>query len=111
MKVHFAAAVLSLLVLVLPGKADERGPENLARKAKASASSEYSGQYLARFAIDGVVPDQGGRNDVGHAWCVQGREAADKADFTLEWPEPVVVSELVYFGRTGWSTQECWKRI
>ena len=109
MKVRFAAAVLFLLVPVLPGKGAELGPENLALQAKASASSEYSGQYLARFAIDGVVPDQNGRDDVGHAWCILGKEAGDKADFTLEWPTPVIVSELVYFGRTGWSTEECWK--
>ncbi len=28
-------------------------PENLARTAKATASSEHSDKYLARFAVDG----------------------------------------------------------
>ena len=109
MNVRLAAPILLLIGLVLPAIAAEPGPENLALKAKASASSEYSENYLARFAIDGVVPDQDGRNDVGRAWCIQGNTAGGKADFTLEWPKPVEVSELVYFGRTGWTMRECWK--
>ena len=109
MKAHLAAAILFWAGFALPGDAAETGPENLALKAKASASSEHSQQYLARFAVDGVVPDQDGRNDAGHAWCVQGKTAGGKADFTLEWPEPLEVSELVYFGRTAWSMGECWK--
>ncbi len=39
-------------------------PENLARGAKVSASSEYSRRYLARFAIDGKLPDPGGSADL-----------------------------------------------
>ncbi len=109
MKVYLAAAIILWMGLALSGTAAEPRPENLALQAQASASSEYGEQYLARFAIDGVVPDQDGRDDVGHAWCVQGREAGGKANFTLEWPRPVEVCELVYFGRTGWSMQECWR--
>ena len=67
MKVHLAAAILLSIGFVLPGIAAEPGPENLALKAKASASAEYSEQYLARFAVDGVVPDQDARNDADHA--------------------------------------------
>ena len=109
MKTHFGIAISLLVGSVLPSFAGEAGPENLARKAKASASSEYSGQYAARFAIDGIVPGSDMRDDVGRAWCVAGRTAEGKADFTLQWPEPVEVAELVYFGRTGWSAGECWK--
>ena len=109
MNVRFAAAVLLLIALLRPGIAAEPGPENLALKAKASASAEYSDQYLARFAVDGVVPEQDARNDAGHAWCIPGKTVGPNADFTLQWPQPVEVSELVYFGRTGWSMGECWK--
>ena len=35
--------------------AGEGLPENLARRARAWASSEFSQQYLARFAVDGKV--------------------------------------------------------
>ena len=89
--------------------AAEPVPENLARKAKASATSEYDGRYLARFAVDGQIPNYNGQNDVSRAWCVQGKTAGGKAEFTLEWPRPVEVAELVYFGRTGWEVKECWK--
>lgn len=101
---------LLLLVSLAPSTfAAEPKPENLARKAKASASSQYNPQYAARFAIDGEVPELDGREDVGRAWCVQGRTAQGKADFTLEWPQPVELAELVYFGRTAWGVAECWK--
>ncbi len=102
--------VVSLwLGCVLPALAAEPGPENLAPGAKASASSQFSGQYAAKFAVDGHVPDWEMKDDVGRAWCVQGTTAGGKADFTLVWPEPVEIAELVYFGRTGWDIKECWK--
>jgi hypothetical protein len=31
--------------------------DNLARRAKVTASSEHSASYAAGFAVDGVVPD------------------------------------------------------
>ena len=79
MKVRFAAAILLLTGFVLPGTAAEPGPENLALKAKASASSEYSAQYLARFAIDGVV------QPVWDRYCIEchnEREAAGDVDLS-----------------------------
>ncbi len=94
---------------VLPVGAAAPQPENLARKAKASASSEFDGRYAASRAIDGIVPGWDRQDDAGKAWAVQGATAGGKADFTLEWPEPVQLAELVYFGRTGWDIQECWK--
>ena len=33
-------------------------PENLAPRAKVSASSEFSGNYRARNAVSGVVPSE-----------------------------------------------------
>ena len=109
MKAGFGIAISLLVGSVSVGLAAEAQPENLARKAKASATSEYNDQYRARFAIDGDVPDADWRDDVGRAWCVKGAAAQGKADFTLEWPAPVEVAEIVYFGRTGWSVAECWK--
>ena len=63
-------------------------PENLARKALATATSEYSGNYLARFAVDGKVPEAGGRGDVSRAWCVQG----DTAGGTEKCGKPIFES-------------------
>jgi hypothetical protein len=84
-------------------------PENLAPKAKASASSEYSGDYLAKFAVDGRVPEAECKVDAREAWCVQGHQSGRRGDFTLEWPEPLDVAEVVYCGRTGQVLDECFK--
>ncbi len=85
-------------------------PENLARKATASADSHYSDQYLAKFAVDGQIPPAGSTSaDVGKAWCVKGDTHRNSARFTLQWNEPVTIAEIVYYGRTAWFAEECWK--
>jgi len=85
-------------------------PENLAAKARVSANSEYSGQYLARFAVDGRIPPAGSQAaDRGAAWCVRKERSGDQGELRFEWSEPVEVAELVYFGRTAWYMSECWK--
>ena len=84
-------------------------PENLARRAKVTASSEHSAGYAARFAVDGIVPEEEGRDDAGRAWCVNGAKDARTGEFTLEWPEAVTVSEIVYYGRTGWIVTDMFK--
>ena len=47
-------------------------PLNFACSAKATATSEFSGQYLAQFAVDGKIPEAGSKDDLGQAWCVRG---------------------------------------
>lgn len=84
-------------------------PKNLAHQATASATSEYSGSYLAKNVVDGVVPEALSRSDLNTAWCVKGDRTNDQAELTLTWPEPVALSELLYFGRTAWQMEECWK--
>lgn len=84
-------------------------PENLAPKARITADSEHSPAYLARYVADGQVPDAGGREDPGRAWCVKGHTHRNGATITFEWPAPVTVAELVYYGRTAWFAEECWK--
>ena len=84
-------------------------PENIALRAKASADSEHSAAYVARFAIDGKIPAAGCQDDTSRAWCVQGATHRQKARFTLEWSQPETIAEVVYFGRTGWFAEECWK--
>ena len=46
-------------------------PLNLARFAKATATSEFSGQYLAQFAVDGKIPEAGSPDDLSQTWCVR----------------------------------------
>ena len=85
-------------------------PQNLARKARAWASSEHNSQYLAKFAIDGKIPGAGSQAaDLSRAWCVLKAKSGDEATFTLEWPEPVPIAEILYYGRTAWFVNECWK--
>lgn len=105
--VKVLSVVTFLLMSVASGSPQK--PENLALKAKVSASSEYSAQYLAKFAVDGIIPECLSRDDIGRAWAVRGETARDHATFTLTWDDPVTVAEIVYYGRTSWLVEEGWK--
>jgi len=98
-------------VLFLVGLAPAAAPlENLAAKAKAWASSEHNANYLAKFAVDGKIPHAGSAAaDLDAAWCVLKARSGDKAEFTLTWEKPVELAELIYWGRTTWFVNECWK--
>ena len=99
---------VGLVALVATGAATTR-PDNLARRATVTASSEYSGRYAAKFAIDGIIPELLSKDDVGRAWAVKGATARGRGRFVLQWPAPVVVAEIIYYGRTSWLATECWK--
>ncbi|MGL4941736.1 MAG: DUF7402 domain-containing protein [Thermoguttaceae bacterium] len=83
--------------------------DNLAARAKVSATSEFDGRYVAAGAVDGVIPQPLSRNDERRIWCVQGNESKNAAEFCFEWDEPVEVGEVIYFGRTSWLIAECFK--
>jgi hypothetical protein len=100
---------LAAALAIVASAASAALPLNLALTARATATSEFSEQYRARFAVDGKIPGPGLQNDAGEAWCVQGDTHRNGADLTLEWPSPVTVAEVVYFGRTAWFAEECWK--
>ncbi len=85
----------------------KRMPKNWALEAEVSATSEYSDQYLARFAADGKIPAAFSAQDVAQAWATQGQTSGGKADFTLEWPRPVMVEDIAYYGRTSILIEEC----
>jgi mono/diheme cytochrome c family protein len=99
------SAVVSIASAGRAAAADAR-PENLALTAKASASSEYSGDYTAAHAVDGALPAPMCRADVGKAWAMKGPDQPKGVEFSLEWPEPVLLAEIVYYGRTGWEWVE-----
>lgn len=84
-------------------------PGNLAPQARIAADSEHSAPYQARFVADGHIPAPGSRADPGKAWCVRGQTHRTGATLALEWPAPVTVAEVIYFGRTAWFAEECWK--
>ncbi|MHC5055909.1 MAG: HzsA-related protein [Planctomycetota bacterium] len=83
-------------------------PENLALKARVSATSEHSAGYRARFVADGIIPKATLRDGDGEEWAVNGNTHKGGADLTMEWPEPVTIGEIVYYGRTSLAV-ECWK--
>ncbi len=84
-------------------------PGNLAPRAKITADSVYSAKYAAKFVADGIVPAQGGRDDIGRVWVVRGDTHRQHAKLTFEWKQPVTVAEVVYYGRTGWDPNENFK--
>ncbi len=93
----------------LPLKIEVPAPVNLAPKAKITADSEYSGSYLARFVADGQIPPAGSGADVGKVWAVKGGTHSKGATLTFAWSEPVVIAEIVYYGRTAFLPNENWK--
>jgi len=107
----FAVWLAASVLAVCTRAADEVSlPDNLARSARAAATSEHNSHYLAKFATDGKIPPPGSTSeDLSAAWCVLKAKTGDTADFTLEWDQPVPVAEIVYFGRTSWFMQECFK--
>ena len=110
MKLSALTALAILGTALLPSLATAAPlPENLALQATASASSEHSSHYSARFAIDGKIPVAGSQSDLDQAWCVQGASHRNAADFTLQWSNQVTVAEVVYWTRTAWFAEEGWK--
>ncbi len=84
-------------------------PPNLAPTAEIHANSEYTGEYAARFVADGKIPHELSSQDNGQAWAVDGNTHRQGAELTLSWKTPVAVREVLYFGRTAWQLEECWK--
>ena len=91
--------------------------DNLAAKAKISASSERTSQkLLAKAVADGRVAPKGtGIYEMyppsaphARSWAVNGEEAQGKAELVFEWDTPVQADQIVYYGRTAWA-MECFK--
>ena len=104
--------VLGLLVLTSCGASAvtaSRLPENLAPRARITADSQYSKDYLPEFVADGQVPLASSRDDVGRAWCVDGKTHRNGATLRFEWPAPVRIAEIVTYARAAWFANECWK--
>ncbi|MCB1128877.1 MAG: hypothetical protein KDM81_20435, partial [Verrucomicrobiae bacterium] len=104
--------VLGALTVVLPAYADgsDSNSANLAPLARVTASAQFNGSYGGQQVVDGKIPAVGSQADVGMAWCVPQDRAAN-ATLTFEWPEPVTVGEVVYYGRTAWLWNENFRRV
>jgi len=106
-RTHLVVSILACMSLCVPAAAGR--PENLALKAKATASSEYSRGFGAERVVDGRIPAPTSRNDSGAAWAVNGATHRDGAELTLRWVEPVCVAEIVYYGRCSGEWNENFK--
>jgi len=90
--------------------AEQKGVENLALRAEFHASSVYSGDYTPEHVADGVIPAAMSHADVGKAWCARGNQHPGGVSLSMEWPQPVDVAEVVYYGRTAWQWEENWRK-
>lgn len=63
-------------------------PPNLALSARATATSEFSGQYLAQYAVDGKIPEAGSQEDLSQAWCVRGETPRQAVKSYTPTPQP-----------------------
>ena len=84
-------------------------PVNVASKATVTTTSEHSNDYSAARVIDGHIPAPTSRSDLRAAWAVDGDTHRNGAVLTLTWRKPVVVAELVYYGRCAGEWNENWK--
>ncbi|MFH1920270.1 MAG: hypothetical protein ABIP48_10350, partial [Planctomycetota bacterium] len=110
MKMVSLLMAIGLVAESARGAAEQEGVENLALRAKFHASSVFSGDYTPERVADGVIPAAMSYADVGKAWCARGNQHPNGVSLTMEWPEPVDVREVVYYGRTAWQREENWRK-
>jgi len=84
------------------GRADDM-PENLAPRARVTASSQFSDGYRPALAVSGVVPSEFQQDQ---DWAVR---ATQTGWFALEWDEPVQVAQIIYYARVTSPLLECFK--
>lgn len=80
-------------------------PRNLAPEGVITASGSLNESYGPQFTADGRIPEPDCKADINAAWCVPQAQARN-AELQYQWPEPVTISEIVYYGRTAWLWNE-----
>ncbi len=93
----------SLAVLVRGSSAADELPQNLAPRAKVSASSQFSGAFRPEMAISGAVPSDFLQDQ---DWAMR---AVQCGHFTLEWSEPIDAAQIIYYARVTSPLLECFK--
>lgn len=68
-------------------------PDNLAPRAKVSASSQFSGGYRPAQAVSGMIPSEFQQSQ---DWAVA---ATQTGWFTLQWDRPVTAAQIIYYAR------------
>ena len=96
---------LGVVLLLLSGAVASAAIQNLAAKAKIAASGVFSLDYDPKYLADEKIPQKDCHDDVRQAWCLP-QTVANGATLTFEWPGPVTIAEVVYWGRTAWGDNE-----
>ncbi len=94
---------IAILLLLLSAAASGM-PENLATKARVTASSQHSDAYRPQNAIGGVLPSDT-QTDAGD-WATRGKQ---NGWFELQWNQPVEAAQILYYARTKSPFVECFK--
>ncbi len=98
-------SIMLVTVTAITAVAAEEKPENLARKAKVTATSEYGNSCLARFVADGIIPEARMQNSAGKEWAVKGNNHPNGVELTMSWAAPVDIAEIVYYGRSAMAVE------
>ena len=88
---------LGVVLLLLSGAVASAAIQNLAAKAKIAASGVFSLEYDPKYLADEKIPQKDCHDDVRQAWCLP-QTVANGATLTFEWPGPVTIAEVVYWG-------------
>ncbi len=102
-----ALASVLLLVPAVASSAivlDGNLPENLATKARVSASNQFDDNYRPQMATSGVLPSD--FQPDGGDWAVRGTQSGW---FELRWKEPVEAAQIIYYARMTSPLVECFK--
>ncbi|MCP4374772.1 MAG: hypothetical protein GY794_01125, partial [bacterium] len=96
---YLSLLIVAALAVVSAGEVQAAAkPENLARKATVSASSQFSRQYRPSLAINGSLANGD--------WAVKGKQSGT---FTLQWAKPVEAAQIVYWARMTSNRLEVFK--
>ncbi len=96
--------VLFLICISVPLYGAEP-PHNLAPAAVITASGYLNDAYAPAFTADGRIPEPDCSADMEAAWCLP-QALAQGAELRYQWPDPVTIGEIVYYGRTAWLWNE-----
>jgi len=96
--------VVMLLCLSVAEASGSEWPQNLAAKAKVSASSQFNDSYRPDMAVSGAVAR--GAQREGGEWAVHGTQ---NGWFELRWDQPVEAAEIIYCARVTSPLLECFK--
>ncbi len=96
--------LLSPVAAYSAGGGDGSLPENLATKARVSASSQFSDSYRPEMATGGILPTD--FQPDGEDWAVRGTQ---NGWFELQWDQSVEAAQILYYARTTSPLLECFK--